>query len=125
MYTEFPDNLVQIPRLAHGKQLLETILAHRCLEQARSDVGGSVKRPRSGSEYQFIAARAPDAQVVLLREVTVDTSNWREGLNRDIDNLRDRMLAWTQAELDKQQLTVQRSDHGWILASMKPLKDIF
>ncbi len=108
--------------LAHGKALLDTIMEKRCMKAAAAEVGQSTKRGRGG-DLQFIKVAAPEEQLIQLRDVQVDSRNWREGFNRLVQDLPVKTVKLLQQEMDEHQLLVQTVEGGLCLASARPLKE--
>ena len=99
--------------LAHGRDLMNRLAASLKLPEAKRMVSGQ-KRALGLQDLGFIqVTEAPTSDVVCLKDIPVDSSCWRFGLNRPLPaNYEELMSTLVQQELQQQELTLQQSPDG-------------
>lgn len=108
--------------LAHGRALLESIVRRRCRPRAAEEVGDVGAKRQRVADIQTIVARAPDEQVVRVRDVVI-SGVWTEGIDRNPGDIAAKARALTTKETKEHQLTVSQQQPGLCLVTERPLKE--
>lgn len=99
--------------LAHGKDLMSRLAVKIKLPEARKLVTHDKKRPLTMGDVATIQLERVTSDVLCLKDVPVDISCWRFGLNRVIpQNHEEVMSKLAQQELMKGELAWSQSADG-------------
>ena len=114
--------------LAHGRELLRTMLISIKYPDAKQQVGvtSTVKRIRASS-LPFIVVKAPEKeqQLILMREVEPDpASSWRMGFNKRPLAVEEKMIVLLQKELCDHAFMLSKDSEGVLsLVTMKARRE--